>query len=135
MNEFWKKNSFNNTLVVIVLSLIFIWGAVGYCQSLFYKTKYRSTESELGQVREQLERDNDYKQQLEKELGTIRAVTDEAVEYVSRERELLTTTGTTIREIRTSVEELTNYCESLEIYIFGIRNNLCGANNIHNAGE
>ena len=128
MNEFWKKNSFNNLLVVIVLSLVFIWGTVGYGQSLFYKTKYRSTESELGQVREQLERGNDYKRELEEELGTIRAVTDEAVEYVSRERELLTTTGTTIREIRASVEDLERYCDSLECYIFGIRNNI--TNNI-----
>ncbi len=128
MNEFWKKNSFNNTLVVIVLSLVFVWGTVGYGQSLYYKTKYRSAESELGQVREQLERNNNYKQQLEKELGAIRAVTDEAVEYVSRERELLLTTGTTIREIRASVEDLERYCNSLEYYIFGIRNGI--TNNI-----
>jgi uncharacterized protein HemX len=128
LNAFWKKNSFNNLLVVIVLSLVFIWGAVGYGQSLYYKTKYRSTESELGQVREQLERSNDYKRELEKELGTIRTVTDEAIEYVSRERELLTTTGTTIREIRTAVESLERYCDSLECYIFGIRNGI--TNNI-----
>lgn len=135
MHDFWKKNSFNNTLVVLILSILFLWGAVGYGKSLYYKTKYRSAESELGQVREQLERGNDYKRELEKELGTIRAVTDEAVEYVSRERELLITTGTTIREIRASVEDLEKYCESLEIYIFGIRNNLCGTNDIHNTGE
>lgn len=128
MNEFWKKNSFNNLLVVIVLSLVFIWGAVGYGQSLYYKTKYRSTESELGQVREQLERADNYKRELETELGTIRAVTDEAVEYVSRERELLITTGTTIQEIRNGVEDLERYCDSLECYIFGIRNDI--TNNI-----
>lgn len=128
MNDFWKKNSFNNLLVVIVLGIVLAWGAVGYGQSLYYKTKYRSTESELGQVREQLERGNDYKQGLEKELTTIRAVTDEAVEYVSRERELLITTGTTIQEIRNGVENLERYCDSLECYIFGIRNDI--TNNI-----
>jgi uncharacterized protein HemX len=128
MNDFWKENSFPNVLVVLMLSIVLLWGAVGYGQSLYYKTKYRSTESELGQVREQLERSNDYKRELEKELGTIRTVTDEAIEYVSRERELLTTTGTTIREIRTAVESLERYCDSLECYIFGIRNGI--TNNI-----
>ena len=128
MNEFWKKNSFNNLLVVIVLGIVLAWGAVGYGQSLYYKTKYRSTESELGQAREQLERTDNYKRELETELGTIRAVTDEAVEYVSRERELLITTGTTIQEIRNGVDDLERYCDSLECYIFGIRNNI--TNNI-----
>ena len=130
MNDFWKKNSFPNVLVVIVLGIVLAWGAVGYGQSLYYKTKYRSTESELGQVREQLERADNYKRELETELGTIRAVTDEAVEYVSRERELLITTGTTIQEIRNGVEDLERYCDSLECYIFGIRNNV--TDNIQN---
>ncbi len=130
MNDFWKKNSFPNVLVVIVLGIVLAWGAVGYGQSLYYKTKYRSAESELGQVREQLERADNYKRELEEELGTIRAVTDEAVEYVSRERELLITTGTTIQEIRNGVEDLERYCDSLECYIFGIRNNV--TDNIQN---
>lgn len=124
MNDFWKKNSFPNVLVVLILSIVLLWGAVGYGQSLYYKTKYRSTESELDNIRTELERGNDYKRELEKELGTIRAVTDEAVEYVSRERELLITTGTTIKEIRASVESLERYCDSLECYIFGIRNGI-----------
>jgi chromosome segregation ATPase len=111
-----------------MLSIILLWGAVGYGQSLYYKTKYRSAQSELGQVREQLERADNYKRELETELGTIRAVTDEAVEYVSRERELLITTGTTIQEIRNGVEDLERYCDSLECYIFGIRNGI--TNNI-----
>jgi hypothetical protein len=128
MNDFWKKNSFPNVLVVLMLSIVFVWGAVGYGQSLYYKTKYRSAQSELGQVREQLERADNYKRELETELGTIRAVTDEAVEYVSRERELLITTGTTIQEIRNGVEDLEKYCDSLECYIFGIRNGI--TNNI-----
>lgn len=128
MNDFWKKNSFPNLLVVLVLSIVLLWGAVGHFSALYYKTKYRSAQSELGQLRTELERSNDYKRELEKELGTIRTVTDEAVEYVSRERELLTTTGTTIKEIRAAVEDLERYCDSLECYIFGIRNGI--TNNI-----
>ena len=135
MNDFWKKNSFNNTLVVIVLGILLCWGTVGYGQSLFYKTKYRTVESELGHLRTELESANNKERELEEQVDTVRTITNECVEFVDREHEILITTGNTIQEIRAGFEELTAYCESLEMYIFGVRNNLCGTNNIYNTGD
>lgn len=129
MNDFWKKNSFPNVLVVLMLSIVLLWGAVGYGQSLYYKTKYRSTESELGQVREQLESANSRQRELEEQVDSVRTITGECIEFVDREHEILITTGNTIQEIRAGFEDMERYINRLELYIYSIRDNTCDNTN------
>ena len=104
--------------------------SVGGISSCTYKTRYRRAESELGQLRNDLEQSNNRERELEEQIGEIRNLTGEAVEYVYREQELLLQGGTTIREIRAQVEDLERYCDSLELYIFSIRNNIIDTNKI-----
>lgn len=129
MNDFWKKNSFPNVLVVLMLSIVLLWGAVGYGQSLYYKTKYGSVESELGQVREQLESANSRQRELEEQVDSVRTITGECIEFVDREHEILITTGNTIQEIRAGFEDMERYINRLELYIYSIRDNTCDNTN------
>ncbi len=122
--EWIYKKSIPNIVVIFVFGAILIWGIVESTSSFYYKTKYRRTESELGQVRELLESATNRKSELEEQLGTITNLTGEAIEYVSREQDLLIKSGNTIREIKAAVEDLERYCDSLEFYIFSIRDNV-----------
>lgn len=128
MNEWFYKKSFSNLLVVIVFSILLLWGTVGYCSSIHYKAKYRSAESELGQLRTELQSVVDTKSELERELGTISTITDEAVGFVRESEDLLIQSGTTITEIRAQIQDLVTYCNRLELLIYSIYDN---TNNIH----
>ena len=122
--EWVYKKSIPNIVIIFVLSAVLIWGIVESATSFYYKTKYRRTESELGQTRELLESVTNRESEFEEQLGTITTLTGEAVEYVSREHDLLIKSGDTIREIRAAVEDLERYCDNLEFYIFSIRDNV-----------
>ena len=123
MNDFWKKSSFPNLLVVLVLSIVLLWGTVGYGQSLYYKAKYRSTQSELDNIRTELESANNRQRELEEQVDSVRTVTDECIKFVDREHEILITTGNTIQEIRAGFEDMERYIDRLELYIYSIRDN------------
>lgn len=123
MNDFWKKNSFPNLLVVLMLSIVLLWGTVGCVQSLYYKTKYRSSKSELDNIRTELESANSRQRELEEQVGAVRTITGECVEFVDREHEILITTGNTIQEIRAGFEDMERYINRLELYIYSIRDN------------
>lgn len=129
MNDFWKKNSFPNLLVVLVLSIVLLWGAVGYGQSLYYKTKYRSAKSELDNIRTELESANSRQRELEEQVDSVRTITGECIEFVDREHEILITTGNTIQEIRAGFEDMERYINRLELYIYSIRDNTCDNTN------
>lgn len=105
------------------LLIMFFCLFIGACVTTgFYKTKYDRTESELRQVRTELESAHNRERELENGFGEIRTITKEAVEYVSREHDLLLESGNTIQEIRAQVDDLERYCDSLEYYIYSIRN-------------
>lgn len=105
------------------LLIMFVCLFIGACVTTgFYKTKYDRAESELRQVRTELESAHNRERELESSFGEIRTITKEAVGYVSREHDLLLESGTTIQEIRTQVQDLERYCDSLELYIYSIRN-------------
>jgi len=118
--EWVYKKSVPNIVIIFIFSVFFIWGVISCASSYYYKTKYRRTESELRQARELLESATDRKSELEKQFGTITDLTREAVEYVQREQDLLIESGNTIREIKSQVESLERYCDSLERYIISI---------------
>lgn len=112
------KNAIIGGLFIMFLCLF-----IGACVTTrFYKTKYNRTESELRQVRTELESAHNREHELESSFGEIRTITKEAVGYVSREHDLLLESGTTIQEIRAQVQDLETYCDSLELYIYSIRN-------------
>lgn len=123
MNDFWKKNSFPNLLVVLVLSIVLLWGAVGYGQSLYWSSKYRSSKSELDNIRTELESANSRQRELEEQVDSVRTITGECIEFVDREHEILITTGNTIQEIRAGFEDMERYINRLELYIYSIRDN------------
>ena len=129
MNDFWKKNSCSNLLVVLMLSIVLLWGTVGYIKSFYYKTRYRNTESELDTIRTELESANNNKRELEEQVDAVRTVTNECVEFVDREHEILITTGNTMQEIRAGFEDMARYINRLELYIFSIRDNTCDNTN------
>ena len=105
------------------LLIMFLCLFIGACVTTgFYKAKYNRTESELIEVRTKLESAHNRERELESSFGEIRTITKEAVGYVSREHDLLLESGTTIREIRAQVQDLERYCDSLELYIYSIRN-------------
>lgn len=122
------KHVFIGGLLIMFLCLF-----IGACVTAgFYKARYNKSESELGQVRAELESAHNRERELESSFGEIRTITKEAVGYVSREHDLLLESGTTIREIRVQVQDLERYCDSLELYIYSIRNStLCKGENIN----
>ena len=121
MNEWVYKKSIPNIVIIFIFSVFFIWGVISCASYYYYKTKYRRTESELGQTRELLESATDRESELAEQFGTITDLTREAIEYVQREQDLLIESGNTIREIRAQVESLEAYSSSLEFYIYSIR--------------
>lgn len=123
MNDFWKKSSFPNLLVVLVLSIVLLWGTVGHISTFYYKAKSRNAQSELGQLRTELESANSRQQELEEQVDTVRTITGECIEFVDREHEILITTGNTIQEIRAGVEDMERYINRLECYIYCIADN------------
>lgn len=129
MHDFWKKNSCSNLLVVLMLSIVLLWGTVGHIKSFYYKTRYRSTESELDNIRTELESANSNKRELEEQFDAVRTITDECIEFVDREHEILITTGNTMQEIRAGFEDMARYINRLELYIFSIRDNTCDNTN------
>jgi hypothetical protein len=125
MNEhwFWKKG-LSNGLVVILLCFLLLSTIFSAVAGSYYQAQYRRVESELGQIRTDLEQSRNRERELEDCIGDIRTITTEAMGYVQRESDLLLQGGTTIREIRAQVEDLEKYCDSLNHYIIGIRNYL-----------
>lgn len=122
------KNAIIGGLFILLFCLF-----IGACiTTRFYKARYNKSESELGQVRTELESAHNRERELESSFGEIRTITKEAVGYVSREHDLLLESGTTIQEIRAQVQDLERYCNSLELYIYNIRNStLCKGENIN----
>ena len=125
MNEhwFWKKDLING-LVAILLCFLLLSTVFSTVAGSYYQTQYRRVESELGQIRTDLEQSRNRERELEDCIGDIRTITTEAMGYVQRESDLLLQGGTTIREIRAQVEDLERYCDNLNNYIIGIRNYL-----------
>ena len=115
MNNEIKKNV---TYGIIVFLFVLFVSALTVAS--VYKTGFEKTQSELGQLRKELESGNDRESKLAEQSDRVRILTGEAVEYVSRERDLLLTTGNTIKEIRKQVEDLERYCDNLEWYIIAI---------------
>lgn len=122
-------------IVIGVFTLLLLWAAIGTGCAIYWSSRYRTAQSELDNIRAELESANSRQRELEEQVDAVRTITGECIEFVDREHEILITTGNTIQEIRAGFEELTSYCESLEIYILGIRNNVCGTDNIYNTGE
>ena len=128
--EWCYKKSIPNMVALVLFSVFFIWGTVSFIQSRYYRTRYNKTNAELGLVREQLESAHNRESELEElirgyseQIGSIREITDRAVEYAGKTEDLLLSTGTTIREIRTQCEDLAEYSSNLYWYIVSIRNN------------
>ena len=117
------QKDMRNIYVIIICFFLCIWGVIVSTTSYYYKTRYRRVESELGNLRTELESANNRESEITGQLDRIKNLTGEAVEYVSREHDLLISTGTTIREIRAQVEDLERYCDSLELFIYSIRDN------------
>lgn len=122
--EWCLKKDIPNIFVVIILFLLLLSICIGSISSCTYKTRYTRAESELGQLRDLLESANSRESELEEQLGTIKELTGEAVDYVSREQDLLIKSGNTIREIRAQVEDLERYCDCLEFWLYSIRDNI-----------
>ena len=128
-NDVLYKKSVPNIVVIVLLSVFFVWGTINFVQSRYYRARYNKTVSELGSVREQLESAIDRESELEglirdysEQIGSIREITDRAVEYADKTEDLLLSTRTTIAEIRTQCEDLAQYSNNLYWYIISIRN-------------
>lgn len=117
------KKDMRNIYVIIICFFLCVWGIITSTTSYYYKTRYRRVESELGHLRTELESANNRESEITGQLDRIKNLTGEAVEYVQREHDLLISTGTTIREIREQVYDLEKYCDSLELFIYSIRDN------------
>lgn len=122
MNEWFKKKSFNNILIILVATLLLLWGGFGHIKSFYYSSKYRNAESELKQSREQLESASESKYKLEECSRRTCEITERAEHLISESGEILEVTGNTIAEIRKQVNDLQEYCYSLECYISDISN-------------
>ena len=131
--EWLFKKDMRNITVIVICFFLCIWGIVASTTSYYYKTRYRKSESELGQLRTELESANNRESEITGQLDRIKNLTGEAVEYVSREHDLLISTGTTIREIREQVYDLERYSDSLECFIYSIRDN--AFDNTNKVGE
>lgn len=130
MNEILYKKSIPNIVVIILFSVLFIWGTISFIQSRYYRTRYNKTNAELGLVREQLESATNRESELEElireytgTVGNIREITDRAVEYANETEDLLLSAGSTIGEIRAQCKDLAEYSNNLYWYIISIRNN------------
>jgi hypothetical protein len=129
-NDVLYKKSVPNIVIIVVLSVFFVWGTISFIQSRYYRARYNKTVSELGSVREELESAHNRESELEElireytgTVGSIREITDRAVEYADKTENLLLSTGTTIAEIRKQCENLAEYSNNLYWYIISIRNN------------
>ena len=120
-------------IVIGILAFLLLWSAIGTGCAIYWSSKYRTAQSELGQLRTELESANSKERELEEQVGAVRTITDECIEFVDREHEILITTGNTIQEIRAVVTDLERYCDRLECYIYSIRNNTC--NNTNNTNK
>lgn len=122
--EWFIKKSFSNIIFIVLLFLLLASITIGGVSSCTYKTRYRKSEQELGQLRTVLESANNRERELEGQLDRVKNLTGESIEYVQREHDLLIKGGTTIREIRAQVEDLEEYSDNLEYWLFSIRDNV-----------
>lgn len=121
-----KEGNKNETIKVIVISVFVFMCAVctaaGITASV-YKTRFDKAQSELRQLRADMESAANRERELRDQADRVGVLTREAVEYVSRERDLLLTSGTTIKEVRAQINDLETYCNNLEWYIIAIMDN------------
>lgn len=116
-------------ITIGIFTLLLLWAAIGTECAIYWSSRYRTTQSELGQVREQLESANNRQRELEEQVDSVRTITGECIEFVDREHEILITTGNTIQEIRAGFEDMERYINRLELYIYSIRDNTCDITN------
>lgn len=116
-------------ITIGILALLLLWSAIGTGCSIYWSSKYRTAQSELGQLRTELESANSKERELEEQVDAVRTITDECIEFVDREHEILITTGNTIQEIRAGFEDMERYINRLELYIYSIRDNTCNNTN------
>lgn len=110
-------------ITIGILVFLLLWSAIGTGCAIYWSSKYRTAQSELDNVRAELESANSKERELEEQVDTVRTITDECIEFVDREHEILITTGNTIQEIRAGFEDMERYIDRLELYIYSIRNN------------
>lgn len=110
-------------ITIGILVFLLLWSAIGTGCAIYWSSKYRTAQSELDNVRAELESANSRERELEEQVDIVRTITDECIEFVDREHEILITTGNTIQEIRAGFEDMERYIDRLELYIYSIRNN------------
>lgn len=121
-----KGGNKNETVKVIIVSVFVFMCAVCTAASItasVYKARFDKAQSELGQLRADMESAANRERELRDQADRVGVLTREAVEYVSRERDLLLTSGTTIKEVRAQINDLETYCNNLEWYIIAIMDN------------
>lgn len=121
-----KRDKRYETIKVIVIGVFVFMCVICTAASItasVYKARFDKAQSELGQLRVQLESVANRERELRAQADRVGIITREAVEYVSRERDLLLTSGTTIKEIRAQINDLETYCNNLEWYIIAIMDN------------
>lgn len=114
MNEFWKKNSFNNTLVVIVLSLVFVWGTVATIRLEYNRHLVSEYRTELEQSRESA-------RELEEKQRVIEELTRNAIEYCDGNEQYIEQSVSTVRELQAQIKLLEDCYNRVKLCLFGIR--------------
>lgn len=114
MNDFWKKNSFPNVLVVIVLSLVFIWGAVNTIRLEHNRHLVSEYQLELEQSRESA-------RELEEKQRAIEELTRNAIEYCDGNEQYIEQSVSTVRELQAQIKLLEDCYNRVKLCLFGIR--------------
>lgn len=115
MNDFWKKSSFPNLLVVIVLGILLCWGTVyfiGYKYNRHLVSQYR-VESE--QSRAELDK-------LREEQSRALTIIDAATEYCNTNEEYIGQAVSTVGELRAQISLLEKSWNSVRDYIYCLHN-------------
>ena len=113
------EKTFNNITNVVfcgLLLVLLLWGTVSNIRLVSTQKHLRRTESELGQLRTELESAQNRESELKGAVGNIRIITE-------RTDSLLDQSTDTIQGIRKEVQILEDYFNSINQYLCSNDNN------------
>lgn len=114
MNEFWKKNSFNNLLVVIVLGIVLAWGAVN-------TVRLEHNRHLVSEYRTELEQSRESARELEEKQRVVEELTRNAIEYCDGNEQYIEQSVSTVRELQAQIKLLEDCYNRVKLCLFGIR--------------
>ena len=116
MNDEWfYKKSFSNLLVVIVFSILLLWGTV-------YFVRYRYNRQLVSQYRVESEQSRAELDKLREEQSRALTIIDAATEYCNANEEYIGQSVSTVGELRAQISLLEKSWNSVRDYIYCLHN-------------